>query len=272
MYVSAILFAMHTHVSFVRALLWGAALVFMILISKQVPVINAWERLMFAIDPSPSRAFRYAEERFNAKNPARYDIGGATYFFQKASADPTLLYLHHELARIAFLKGDFTTAMREINQQIDMHGEFTPNSYYVRGLIEGYRKEYDASVRDYEQYLKTAPYNWAALNDYAWVLLRAKRPAEALVAIDKGLSHTPESPWLLNSRAIALFELKRYDEAYEAISKASGLVENVTQAQWLTAYPGNDPRIADSGLAAFKKSVADNIHMIRLATASSTVQ
>jgi hypothetical protein len=72
----------------------------------------------------------------------------------------------------------------------------------------------------------------------------------------------PENPWLLNSRATALFELGQLDRAHEVIIQAAAAVETVTPAEWIKAYPGNDPLIAIDGVAAFKKAVAENMHSI----------
>ncbi len=153
-----------------------------------------------------------------------------------------------------------------------MHGDAAPNSYYVRALIEGYMGDYENSARDYEHFLRFDPINWATLNDYAWVLLKAERFSDAAEISARGLVDFPDNPWLLNSHAIALFELGRYPEALSAAQKASREVALVSEASWLHAYPGNDPKIGAQGLAVFKKAVADNMHTIQLAIETSTVQ
>jgi tetratricopeptide (TPR) repeat protein len=238
---------------------------------------RAWvftiEDILYAVDPSAERAFQYGSRHFSSKEPAQYDIDRAEYFFNLAAVkDPTILYLYHQLARISFLRGDFTGAMTQINYQISTHGDATPNSYYIRGLIEGYMGDYENSARDYEYFLRFDPRNWAALNDYAWVLLKAERFHDAAVATARGLIDFPDNPWLLNSHAIALFELHQYEDALLYARKASAAVATLSEAEWLHAYPGNDPKIGDDGLATFKKAVADNMHTIELAIASGTVQ
>ncbi|MDO8514302.1 MAG: tetratricopeptide repeat protein [bacterium] len=234
---------------------------------------NAGEDALYVINPTAARAFAYGERHFNASNSSAYDIARAEYFFKKAAAlDPTILYLYHELARIDFLKGRFNAALAKIDFQISMHGDETPNSYYVRGLIEGYMGKYDASAKDYERYLEYDPTNWAALNDYAWVLLKANRPEEAAAATARGLENFPDNPWLLNSQATALYEMGDYAGALVYVQRADAEVRKTTEKQWLVAYPGNDPKIASDGLAAFKKAVSGNMHTIEQSLASSTVQ
>ena len=170
-------------------------------------------------------------------------------------------------------KGDFEKAIARINAEINLPGgPITPSSYYIRGLIEGYMGDYAASAKDYEKYLESDPHNWAALNDYAWALLKGQKFEEAADVTARGLVYFPDNAWLLNSSATAFFELGRYDEALAQARKAQSAVAELSEKQWLTAYPGNDPKVARAGIATFQKAVEDNIHAITLKVASSTVQ
>ncbi|MDB5238648.1 MAG: hypothetical protein JWM46_918 [Candidatus Kaiserbacteria bacterium] len=234
---------------------------------------RAADAVRFRISPSAATAFSIAEQHFDAEKRALYDLDEAQKYFAIASSkDPGMIYVFHELARVSFLRGDYARAFAEITLQINLHGNETPNSYYVRGLIEGYMGAYAASAADYEHFLKTDPHNWAAMNDYAWVLLKANRFQDAAVVTTEGLRSFPDNPWLLNSQAIALYEMNAFSSAYGSETKASAALGSITEAQWLHAYPGNDPRIAQEGIASFKKSVSDNMHMMALAAATSTVQ
>jgi tetratricopeptide (TPR) repeat protein len=242
-----------------------AALLLVALLLFPRTVTNAFEDVGFAFDPSPARAFDLGEKHFNAMDAHNYDVVRAEYFFNIAAKDQSIPYINHELARVAFLKGDFDLALARINLQISLHGTSTPNSYYIRGLIQGFRGDYAAAARDYEAYLRTDPKNWAAITDYSWVLIKDKRYKEALVALDWGLIYWPENPWLHNARATALFELGRLDEARAAVEAASRAMVSVDEAAWLTAYPGNDPLIAARGVAEFQGAVEDNMHTIQAA-------
>src|SRR3989344_549590 len=228
------------------------------------------EDISFAFSPSAERAFEYGERHLNGMDVINYDLPRArTYFYKAAALDPSLLYVHHQIARIAFLQGDFGTALDHINLQISLHGDKSPSSYYVRGLIEGYIGDYAAAAKDYEYFLKFRPKNWAGINDYAWVLLKAGRHAEAAAATEEALKYFPENPWLLNSSAIALYELGDVPAAHERVQQAWRYVQAVEEDDWLNNYPGNDPAIAGEGIATFRAAVADNMHRIELALASS---
>ncbi len=224
------------------------------------------ENAAFAFDPTAERAFHYGTRHFDASHPDMYDLDRASYFFAKASEiDPEYPYLNHQEARIAFLKGDFATALTEIDREIEVFGTEHANAYYVRGLIKGFKGDYAGAAEDYEVFLRKYPKNWAAINDYAWVLLKGERYRDALVALDWGLMYWPENPWLHNNRATALFEMGRLEAAREAAAAASRAVTEITEADWLEAYPGNDPLIAAQGIAVFKAAVEENMHTIELA-------
>lgn len=236
-------------------------------------VQNVFEDIAYRLDPSAERAFEYGEKHFSSRDRENYDVARAERFFNLAAAkDPTIPYLYHELARIAFLKGDFATALVLIDRQIEAQEDKTPNSYYVRGLVEGYMGRYDAAIADYRHFLYFAPRNWAAINDYAWVLLKANWPREAVVASAGGLAMYPDNAWLLNTNAIALYELGFLEPARAQARKALLASSKVSERDWLIAYPGNDPRVAGEGIAALQKSALQNMHTISLALASSTVE
>ena len=235
-------------------------------------LVMAIETVGMKIAASAERAYAYGSWPFDARDTRLYDIDRAEYFFLRAlSFDSNYPNAQHQLSRVSFLRGDLARALARIDIELT-NVAAVPNSHYIRGLILGYMGRYEEAAHDYEIFLKSAPNNWAAVNDYAWVLLKANRPDEALVAIEKVLPLWEENPWLLNSYATALFETGRYTEALEAAQKANRYVQEVTEREWLTAYPGNDPKIAQMGVESFREAVADNMHSIEAALANQRVQ
>lgn len=202
----------------------------------------------------------------DSRSARAYDIDAAEKLVRKAVlADATVKYGFFQLARIAFLRGDYGAALVYINLEIEKTGGVQANVFYIRGLIQGFAGDYDAAVDDYKTYLASDPTNWAAINDYAWVLLKADRPSDALRAIEKGLSYWPGNPWLLSNKATALYELGHVEEAYAAALLAREGVTMVDEEAWRVAYPGNDPLIAREGIAAFTNAIEENIHTIGVA-------
>jgi tetratricopeptide (TPR) repeat protein len=224
----------------------------------------AHERAMLFAFPSAERAYVYGNRHFDARASWLYNIMYAEAMYNRAlSLDPTLLGANHQLGRIAFLRGDFDTAMQYLNTETELpNGPVTPSTYYMKGLVLGYMGDYENAAAQYAAYLESDPTNWAALNDYAWVLLKDGRIDDALIAVQRGLKFFPDNPWLLNSGAIALYELERYDEALAYVQKALPGAHSVTELQWHTSYPGNDPRVAHAGIQTLVQSVEQNMHRI----------
>jgi tetratricopeptide (TPR) repeat protein len=265
----------HHYNNMMKKYLVSAAIVAVVLLLYSTGFLSsAYEHMAFAVDPTAARAYEYGDVHFRAFNPRTYDIDRAYYWYEKArELDHDFPGVYHQLARIAFLRGNFTRALNLINAEIKLpDGPVSPSSYYIRGLIEGYMGKYDVAAEDYATYLESDPYNWAAINDYAWVLLKAERYEKAAQVIEQGLALFPENAWLLNSHATALFELGRYSEALQQVRRAKERVALISERQWLTAYPGNDPQVAGEGIAVFVRAVEKNMHTIELEIATSTVQ
>ncbi len=234
-------------------------------------VIETWT---YDIHPSAELAFEDGEHHFDSSRyPQSYDIDRAEYYFRLALAqDPHLPYIYHELARVAFLRGEFNLALTYIDFQIQNEGDKTPNSYYVRALVEGFMSDYTDAEADYAHYLAYDPIDWAAVNDYSWVLLKDSKPRQADAAIEKVLPYFPGNPWLLNSDAIALSEMGDISLAKTRISAASQALAKLTPESWTNAYPGNDPNIAPEGLDAFRAAVSANMHSIDTGSVAHALQ
>ena len=251
-----------------KLLLVGAILILTAAIAffaykQQILFEKMQEDVAYLFNSTPERAFAYGEKHFNALTPDEYDVDRAESFYKDAAkSDPNLPLVHFELARIAFLRSDFITALNLINQEFVVNNDPAPQIYYVRALIEGYMGNYHDAEADYETYFKKFPANWAVINDYSWILLKDNRPAEAQYALSWGLKSWPQNAWLLANDATALYEMGTYAAAAAIAKKAIPAVNALTVADWLVAYPGNDPRIAQTGLANFKQTTQQNLSKI----------
>jgi tetratricopeptide (TPR) repeat protein len=217
----------------------------------------------FALYPTAQTAYEIAMKHFDANNPGEYDMQRALHYFEEtASIDPAFRHVHHQLARIYFIRGSFEQALAQINTELRGTDSPDPASYYIKGLILGFMGSYENAAIFYRKYLEHNPNNWAGLNDYAWVLLRADHPHEALDAVTRGLVTSPHNPWLLNSKATALYELKLYNDALTAAKDAIEAADNTTPTMWYAAYPGNDPAIAHEGIQKMRRATRDNYEKI----------
>lgn len=211
------------------------------------------------IDIPPEHLVLYGRRHFNAVNSSQYDIEKAKFFFSEAlKQNPSLPLVRHELGRIAFLEGDFGTAISYLDEEIIRAASPDPATFYVRALVRAYVKDYPRAAEDYESYFAYAPANWGALNDYAWVLMQQGNLDDALHALNWGLSLWPQNAWLLTNKATALYEKGNYADAAASIRAAEDAVSEVTVTDWLSAYPGNDPRTGEQGLSSFRRTVVEN--------------
>lgn len=223
--------------------------------------MSALQILHVTVSPSAERAYTYGQNYFDVAHRSSYHPKIASWFYEKAlRTDRFFPLAHHQLARLAFLRGEYDVALRHINAEIVLPGgPKNPSSWYVRGLIRGFAGEYEGAVHDYKMYLRYDPKNWAAINDYAWVLLKSGDADTALIALDEGLSYHPTNPWLISNRGVALAELGFLEAAKEEGKKARVFAEQLGVEDWNKAYPGNDPTAGEVGLDHFKAAIERNI-------------
>jgi tetratricopeptide (TPR) repeat protein len=196
-----------------------------------------------------------------------YNLAVADGFYRAALIlDPHVPDAWHQRARIAFLGGDFATAKKYIDTQLALHGDSLMPSYYVRGLIEGYARDFGPAEKDYLTYLKWDRYNWAANNDLAWVYFSEGKFKEAALRLQGFVDTGPKNPWLLTMHAMAVYNLGDNATAHKELLEARSALLGLTESDWIRSYPGNDPAIASAGLASFRKTIEDNIALVENGT------
>jgi tetratricopeptide (TPR) repeat protein len=218
----------------------------------------------FQFTHSAQDAFECGNHYFGIYGPSGYDVARAEYYFGRATnIDPTLPNEWHQYARTAFLRGDFVAALARINMQFKMRGDELMASYYIRGLIEGYAKDYAAAEKDFKHFLEWDRNNWAARNDLAWIYF-AEGKYKEVVTLLHGFATTskPPNPWLLTTDAMALYNLGDTKDAHTELIQARATAATLTEEDWIHAYPGNDPAIAGKGLAAFRQTIEDDIALV----------
>lgn len=236
-------------------------------------ILRGYGHVSYYLYPSAPKALQYAERHFEKTSAHAYDPALAEYWLVEAlKQDPQNALAHYQFARVSFLQGEFIRALYEIDSAISLYEEGHAPSFYMKGLIFGYMGRHEDAAENFERYLALAGDNWAALNDYAWTLLQAGRIEEALKAAERGLLSAPENPWLLNTAAVALFESGNTELALERATAARAATAVLTEADWLVAYPGNDPSIAKEGVETMRRSTEENVHKIEEALQKAAVQ
>ncbi len=188
----------------------------------------------------------------------RYDLEKATKWYKVAALiDHKLSGAHYQLARVYFVQGKLAEAKSEINNAIAVNVD-SNRAYYIKGLIDGYSKNYPEAIVDFSKFVERSPEEWAGYNDLAWAYYKNKDYENAKMTLEKGLEVKPENPWLLNGLGAAYHALGANDKAGEILDKASELAGKLTSDEWKMAYPGNDPASADWDLADFKTDIKVN--------------
>jgi tetratricopeptide (TPR) repeat protein len=206
--------------------------------------------------------------RHMSSSCACYDIQVASRSFALLSRiDPQHPRLLHQQARIAFLEGRQSDALLLIQRQIQMHGSTTMASYYIRGLIQGFKGQYPEARDSFFTFLEWDPTNWAALNDLVWVVVKNGewQRAERIASI--GVELHPANAWIANAYATILLHAEKYSEAEVYLVRALQLSNTLTEHDWLVAYPGNDPRTASAGLTAMRNALLENMKLVKEKTA-----
>ena len=188
-----------------------------------------------------------------------YDVEAARRYFEKAVALDTHVPLaHYQLARIYFITGNSALALQEVDTQFALYPGFE-RSYYMRGLIYSYAGELNKAVADFRAFLAWKPESWAAHNDLAWVYFKKGDFVHAEGLAREGLAYTPDNAWLLTMRGVSLLNLGKKREAAGVLASALAEAQKLTKEDWIKAYPGNDPKIAEQGLREIIQTIEKNL-------------
>ena len=240
-------------------------LITLLLLSQQEKLFGfAATRLRFSatlyLINDPKIALNVGNYYFNG---GAYNLTFAKRAYQRAlKLDPEISLAHYQLSRIHFLRGNFYDALREINQELVLHPEI-PNSYYVRGLIQGYQGSFSSAAEDFNKFIELVPGQWAGYNDLAWILARLGKFKEMKEVSERAFKTIPgievKNPWLWISLGIAHLNLREYNNARQAFSKALALAEKMSPQRFWSAYPGNHPAEAERAYRQFLGSIHLNL-------------
>ena len=122
---------------------------------------------------------------------------------------------------VGWFEGNLDYASDEILELARKAVELDPTDgdcFSNLGAIHVDRNEYEQARHNLEMALSLNPHNSYTWGHYAWYLVTAGRPTEALEYLDKALAVEPHPPnWNWDIRAEALYDLERYEEAIDAL-------------------------------------------------------
>lgn len=225
---------------------------------------SAWEitgsaRLTHLLDPWNARLAFILGDAFFENHPPIYNLRQARYYYEKSAAlDPGFAPAHFQLARIAFLEGDFTAAREHIARVRAIAADY-PRIDYLEGLVLGYQGHILDAAEAFERFVAAYPATWAGYNDLAWLYFRIGLYDKVLDASARGLANAPDNAWLLNMHGLALLNLGRKSEAAGYFERARDAAAHMTARDWGVAYPGNDPTMYADGLERMREAIAHNL-------------
>ncbi|MBU2081874.1 hypothetical protein KKH14_00335 [Patescibacteria group bacterium] len=191
-------------------------------------------------------------------NGGAYDLSVAAKWYQTAGfLDSQSSLVHYQLARIYFVENKLGEAQKEIDIAL-AENPANQRAFYIRGLINGFAKNYGEAISDFEKFTAWSPKEWAGWNDLAWASYEAGDYVKTKDAALEGLKIDAANPWLLNNLGLAHLGLGEKDEAQAIFAKAKESSGSLTLEEWQKAYPGNNPNSAEQNLAKFKANVKYN--------------
>jgi hypothetical protein len=194
-------------------------------------------------------------------NGGAYDLEKAVKWYKSAVfVNDKTWVAHYQLARIYFVKNDLKTALKEIDKALAVDPK-NKRAYYVRGLIDGYAKNYKASEDDFQKFVDYYQKEWAGYNDLAWAYYQNKEYQKAVDTALKGLEVAPDNPWLLNGLGVSYNALGEKEKGQAALDKVATLAKDMKADDWRKAYPGNNPETAQWDLAQFRVDVSANLNL-----------
>ncbi len=207
-----------------------------------------------------------AQSYFNGENG--YDVVCARAGFERALAlDPKGSEIAwHQLGRLDFLEGSFTSALLKFDTQIEYFGNKVPNVHYMKRLTYGFRArrtnstdDWASAEKSFRTYIALDPHSPWARTDLAWVLFSEGKFQDMKVPLEEGLLENPNHPWLLNMYGLALLNTGDREGAVLYFKAAQHFANFLSLEDWGRAYPGNDPTMWGQGLENMKNSIEKNL-------------
>lgn len=176
-------------------------------------------------------------------DPLHYmaELGRAEVLYRDDQADAALDVLralaerHADQSGVHIALGDilrreshFDEASQSYDKGIALLGEPAPRHwsvYYTRGITHEREDRWEQAERDFRQALALNPDQPHVLNYLGYSLVeRGEHLEEALEMIERAVEGEPESGYIIDSLAWALFRLGRYDEALVPMERAVELL------------------------------------------------
>ena len=171
-----------------------------------------------------------------------FDIEKSFRAYKKVSSlDPGDFLATYNLSRIYFSNGNLDEALVYIEKAIKLNPE-NKRPFYIKGLIETYKKDFKAAEKSFQRFIEWAPTEWAGYNDLAWVYLQDKKFIEAKKTTEEGIEKASKENILLhNNLGVANLHLGNYQLALREFLYVKEGYYTMPIKEWFDAFPGNSP-------------------------------
>lgn len=203
-----------------------------------------------------------------------YDLDKARHHYNQSiveairqgDAPPKLAW--YQLARIDFVEGKYDGSISKLNQQLLVHADALPQTYYMLGLAYGYRaletdadSDWQAAEDGFKTFMEFSPQAPWPRVDLAWIYFAQGKYESMLPILETGLEFNGEHAWLLNTYGLALLNTGDTMGARQALRQAQQSYEALSVQDWERAYSGNDPQHWNRNFELFGDTIAYNLSL-----------
>jgi len=136
--------------------------------------------------------------------------------------DPLDARQHNDLGISYEQRGDYDLARREFQRAAELEKKWLVPLINL-GNVHAHQTDWPAAIASYQQVLQVEPDNPEALNNLAWVLVQAGRPAEALPLAQRAVALNAGNPSCWDTLADVYLALDRLEDAREAVVRGLSL-------------------------------------------------
>lgn len=132
---------------------------------------------------------------------------------------PTSLFALNNRGVLKMGLNDYQGALADFGAAIQFDS-LKEDAYINRSYLYKHQKDTAAAIKDLKRALRLKPYNAAARNSYADVLMCQGKLDEALKICAGLLDEFPHQPQMLNNMAEVYIRMKKYDQAMTYVNQA----------------------------------------------------
>ncbi len=252
-----------------KNIIYAVIIIFLLTLGGGAYFVNQVPEVSISEPEAISDLFEQGERYFNHSETGQiYDLEKARYYYtqiieEDPKAHPLVWY---QLGRIDFIEGQFSEALFKLEKQRDFFPDSGVNPDYLIGLVYGYRarstgdaSDWNDAAQAFASFIIAVPEAPWPRVDLAWVLFSQGKYEDMKSVLVDGLETNPSNAWLLNMYGLALLNTDDPQSAHVQFILAKTSVQDVTEADWGRAYPGNHPEEWGRGLSEFTDAIEKNI-------------